>query len=192
MLSKKEDFKVNYKTLKITMKSQYASEEIKRQEFWVLYIEYLTKKNILRTKEQLLSIINEAFSNIENNFAVLITYYLQKIKYYSPLYNSEGILEERDEPYLQLLDKNTLNFINQRRVNGFENKLCFSTIRKQNKSKDELLGQILEESKKKEEEKFNILKNEAVGANLNKNIDNNKIESNHGSKKNILNINIAK
>ena len=60
--------------------------------------------------------MNNAFSKLDCNFKILIYYYLDKIKIFNPIIN-EGIFEQRDEPYLDLLHKSVKDKLKNLRKN---------------------------------------------------------------------------
>ena len=108
---KKNNFAIDAKTLEIITKNAEACKELKDQIFWILYAEYLINKNLLTNEKQFLSVINEAFSYMEYDCAKLRTYYLQKIKKYSPCFLHDGSFDDNDDVYFSKLNKSTYNFI---------------------------------------------------------------------------------
>ena len=128
---KKNNFEIDTKTLEIKTKSHEAVKELYNQKFWILYIEYLIDKNYILTEEQFLSVINEAFSYMEGNdkdiyndnkgypCKMLINYFLEKIKKYSPSFQPDGSFDDNDETYINKLSKPASNLINKRKMRNF-------------------------------------------------------------------------
>jgi hypothetical protein len=130
-LLKKNNFEIDTKTLEIKTKNMESSQELNDQKFWILYVEYLIKNNYLTTEKQFLSVINEAFTYMGYDCTQLRTYYLQKIKKYSPCFLPDGNLDNSDDVYFKKLNKSTYNFIqNQKGVSSSNIK-----IRSTNKKK---------------------------------------------------------
>ena len=113
----KKNFEINYDTFEITTKNKNASNELKNEKFWILYSEYLKKNNKIKETNDFLKIINIAFSYMEYDSKLLLIYYLDKIKKYNPILNN-GKLEEKDGPYIDLLDIHVKN-----RINGLKENL---------------------------------------------------------------------
>ena len=118
-LLKKSDFEINSKTLEIKTKNAEACLKLQDQKFWILYIEYLINNSLLNNEKQLLSVINEAFSYLSNSdCAQLRTYYLQKIKKYSPCFLIDGSFDDSDDVYFNKLNKSAANFIKNQKVSS--------------------------------------------------------------------------
>lgn len=121
---KKNNFEIDAKTLEIITKNSEACKELRDQKFWILYVEYLINNNLLTNEKQFLSVINEAFSYMGYDCAQLRTYYLQKIKKYSPCFLHNGSFDQSDDVYFSKLNKSTYNFIkSQKEVNSSNVKL---------------------------------------------------------------------
>ena len=110
-LLKKNNFEIDKKTLEIKTKNDESCKELNEQKFWMLYSEYLINNNLLVNEKQFLSVMNEAFSYMDNDCVELKMYYLEKIKKYSPCYLPDGSFDDRDDTYLNKLNKSTVNFI---------------------------------------------------------------------------------
>ena len=116
-LLKNNGFEIDSKTLKIKTKNSETCLQLQDQKFWILYIEYLINISLIVNEKQFLSVINEAFTYMSNSDCVqLITYYLQKIKKYSPCFLIDGSLDERDDVYFNKLNKSTANFIKNQKI----------------------------------------------------------------------------
>ena len=128
-LLKKNNFEIDTKTLEIKTKNHEAAKELYNQKFWILYIEYLIDKNYILNEEQFLSVINEAFSYMDGNnndndnkgypCKMLINYFLEKIKKYSPSFQPDGSFDDNDETYISKLAKPAKNLINKRKIGQF-------------------------------------------------------------------------
>lgn len=129
---KKNNFEINKKTLELITKNQEACNQLKDQKFWILYIEYLINNNLLINEKQFLSAINEAFTYMGNDCAHLRIYYLQKIKKYSPCFLPDGTFDDRDDTYLNKLNKSTVNFIKMQKDINSSNIKLKSTYKKKN------------------------------------------------------------
>ena len=129
-LLKKNNFEIDKKTLEIKTKNHEAVKELYDQKFWILYIEYLIDKNYIMNEEQFLSVINEAFSYMDGKdkdndnkgypCKLLINYFLEKIKKYSPSFHPDGSFDDNDETYISKLTKPASNLINKRKTSNFD------------------------------------------------------------------------
>ena len=108
---KKKNFEIDTETLEIKTKNFESSRELNDQKFWILYAEYLINNNLLTNEKQFLSVINEAFTYMRYDCAQLRTYYLLKIKKYSPCFLPDGRFDDSDDVYFKKLNKSTYNFI---------------------------------------------------------------------------------
>ena len=111
--------------------------------------EYLINNNLLINEKQFLNVINEAFSYMSLNCSQLRIYYLQKIKKYSPVFLSDGTLDESDDAYLNKLNEASINIIKkQKGVNSSNIKLKSANKRKNFKLENEKEYQdIIKENK---------------------------------------------
>jgi hypothetical protein len=98
----KNDFEIMYETFEIKTKNEKAENELKNEEFWILYHEYLFKNNKIKNGDDFLKSINNAFSYLEFGCRLLLVYYLDKIKKIKPILKN-GKIEDKDEPYIDLL-----------------------------------------------------------------------------------------
>ena len=128
-LLKKNNFEIDKNTLEIKTKNAESCQELNDQKFWILYAEYLINNNLLVNEKQFLSVINEAFSYMESDCPQLRTYYLEKIKKFSPCYLSNGTLDESDDTYLDKLNKSVVNFIKREKGINSSNIKLKSTIK---------------------------------------------------------------
>ena len=99
----KNNFEINYDTLEIKTNNAKAEDELKDEKFWILYIDYLIKNNKINNDKQFIKVINNAFSELEYNFKLLMIYYLEKIKRFHPI-KKDGKLTYNDNDYIDLLD----------------------------------------------------------------------------------------
>ena len=137
-MMRKNDFEINKNTLELITKNSEACEQLKDQKFWILYIEYLINNNLLINEKQFLNVINEAFSYMSLNCSQLRIYYLQKIKKYSPVFLSDGTLDESDDAYLNKLNEASINIIKkQKGINSSNIKLKSANKRKNFKLENE-------------------------------------------------------
>ena len=113
----KKNFEINYETFDITTKNEKACNELTNEKFWILYIEYLKRNNKIKDAKDFLKIINLAFSYVEFNIKLLLVFYLDKIKKYNPIILKDGKVEDKDGPYIDLLDINVKNRINNLKEN---------------------------------------------------------------------------
>ena len=113
----KKNFEINYETFDITTKNEKACNELTNEKFWILYIEYLKRNNKIKDAKDFLKIINLAFSYVEFNIKLLLVFYLDKIKKYNPIILKDGKIEDKDGPYIDLLDINVKNRINNLKEN---------------------------------------------------------------------------
>ena len=126
----KKNYEINYDTFEIRTKNEKACEELKNEKFWILYSEYLKGNNKIKDTKDFMKIINLAFSYIEFGTKLLV-YYLDKIKKYSPII-IDGKLEEKDGPYIDLLDIHVKNKINNLKENLSSNiKIKHNTYQKE-------------------------------------------------------------
>ena len=128
-LLKKNNFEIDKNTLEIKTKNAESCQDLNDQKFWILYAEYLINNNLLVNEKQFLSVINEAFSYMESDCPQLRTYYLEKIKKFSPCYLSNGTLDESDDTYLDKLNKSVVNFIKREKGINSSNIKLKSTIK---------------------------------------------------------------
>ena len=132
-LLEKNHFEINTKTLKLITKSSEASNVLKKQKFWILYIEYLIDKNMILNEEKFISLINYAFSYMEEDEVnpdgypchLLKKYYLEKIKKWSPCFLPNGDFDDNDDTYINKLDKAVVYLINSskndfKKINVFD------------------------------------------------------------------------
>ena len=129
-LLKKNNFEIDKKTLEIRTKNADSCKELNDQKFWILYSEYLINNNLLVNEKQFLSVINEAFSYMDNDCAQLRIYYLEKIKKYSPCFLPDGSFDDSDDTYLNKLNKSTVNFIKNQKGDAASNVNLKSTNKK--------------------------------------------------------------
>ena len=128
-LLKKNNFEIDKNTLEIKTKNAESCQDLNDQKFWILYAEYLINNNLLVNEKQFLSVINEAFSYMESDCPQLRTYYLEKIKKFSPCYLFNGTLDESDDTYLDKLNKSVVNFIKREKGINSSNIKLKSTIK---------------------------------------------------------------
>ena len=128
----KKNFEINYDTFEIMTKNDKACDELKNEKFWILYMEYLKRNNKIKGKNDFLKIINLAFSYMEFDCRLLLVYYLDKIKKYNPILKEDGKIEEKDGPYIDLLDIHIKNRINNLKENLSSNiKIKYKTAQKE-------------------------------------------------------------
>lgn len=144
-LLNKNNFEIDTKTLQIKTKNHEAAKELYNQKFWILYTEYLIDKNYILNEEQFLSVINDAFSymdgkdNDNNGYPckLLINYFLEKIKKYSPNFQPDGSFDDRDETYISKLAKPASNLINKRKMGRISfNQKNYKIINDEKKKED--------------------------------------------------------
>ena len=127
----KKNFEINYDTYEIRTKNEKACECLKNEKFWILYYEYLKRNSKINDGKDFLKIINLAFSYIEFEYKLLLVFYLDKIKKYNPIMN-KGKIEEKDGPYINLLDVHVKNKINNLKENLSSNiKIKYNTYQKE-------------------------------------------------------------
>ena len=112
----KKNFEINGETFDIITKNEKACNELKNEKFWILYIEYLKRNSKIKEAKDFLKIINLAFTYMEFDSQLLLVYYLDKIKKYNPIMDN-GNIEEKDGPYINLLDSRVKNRINYLKEN---------------------------------------------------------------------------
>ena len=112
----KKNFEINGETFDIITKNEKACNELKNEKFWILYIEYLKRNSKIKEAKDFLKIINLAFTYMEFDSQLLLVYYLDKIKKYNPIMDN-GKIEEKDGPYINLLDSRVKNRINYLKEN---------------------------------------------------------------------------
>ena len=113
-------------------KNDKACDELKNEKFWILYMEYLKRNNKIKGKNDFLKIINLAFSYMEFDCRLLLVYYLDKIKKYNPILKEDGKIEDKDGPYIDLLDIHIKNRINKLKENLSSNiKINYKTAQKE-------------------------------------------------------------
>ena len=112
----KKNFEIDYETFDIKTKNEKACNELKNEKFWILYIEYLKRNSKIKEAKDFLKIINLAFTYMEFDSQLLLVYYLDKIKKYNPIMDN-GKIEEKDGPYINLLDSRVKNRINYLKEN---------------------------------------------------------------------------
>ena len=128
----KKNFEINYDTFEIMTKNDKACDELKNEKFWILYMEYLKRNNKIKGKNDFLKIINLAFSYMELDCRLLLVYYLDKIKKYNPILKEDGKIEDKDGPYIDLLDIHIKNRINNLKENLSSNiKIKYKTAQKE-------------------------------------------------------------
>ena len=128
----KKNFEINYDTFEIMTKNDKACDELKNEKFWILYTEYLKRNNKIKGKNDFLKIINLAFSYMEFDCRLLLVYYLDKIKKYNPILKEDGKIEDKDGPYIDLLDIHIKNRINNLKENLSSNiKIKYKTAQKE-------------------------------------------------------------
>ena len=110
------DFEINFENFEIKTKSEKASEELKDEKFWILFLEYLIKNNKIKTGNDFLKAINNAFSYLNFDCKLLTVYFLEKIKIFHPIAVGGGT-EDKDGPYIELLDTPVKNRINNIKEN---------------------------------------------------------------------------
>jgi len=115
-ISNKSNFEIDLRTFDVKTKNKNANNELNDENFWILYSEYLIKENIIKNSNEFIKIMNNAFSNIDKNKNKLITYYLEKIKKLNPII-TDGKIEDKDEPYINLLPSPARNIINEMKNN---------------------------------------------------------------------------
>ena len=147
-LLNKNNFEINKNTLEIITKNADSCKQLNDQKFWILYIEYLINNNLLLNESQFISLINEAFSYMEGQqFSLLKTYYIQKIKKYFPGLAYNGASNDNDEIYINKLDKSVINLIkSQKQQNGFSSFTVLKNRRisySEKKEKEELNSKIV-------------------------------------------------
>ena len=109
-----KNFSICSETYIIMSKNKEASEMMKRAEFWIIYLEYLFKLNKIKSREQFIKLIKEAF-NFENNNdnELLKKYYIEKIQIFFPFnVNNNNIIDQNK--YISLLDNKTKHFFNEK------------------------------------------------------------------------------
>jgi hypothetical protein len=112
----KKDFEIDYEKFDIKTKNEKACNEIKDEKFWILFSDYLIKNNKIKNTKDFLKLINNAFSNLDFNYKLLLYYYFDKIKKFNPI-KKDGITENRDGPYIELLNKEVKSRIKMFREN---------------------------------------------------------------------------
>ena len=128
----KKNFEINYDTFEIMTKNDKACDELRNEKFWILYMEYLKRNNKIKGKNDFLKIINLAFSYMEFDCRLLLVYYLDKIKKYNPILKEDGKIEDKDGPYIDLLDIHIKNRINNLKENLSSNiKIKYKTAQKE-------------------------------------------------------------
>ena len=128
----KKNFEINYDTFEIMTKNDKACDELKNEKFWILYMEYLKRNNKIKGKNDFLKIINLAFSYMEFDCRLLLVYYLDKINKYNPILKEDGKIEDKDGPYIDLLDIHIKNRINNLKENLSSNiKIKYKTAQKE-------------------------------------------------------------
>ena len=100
----KNDFDVNYDTYVIRTKNEEAEKLLEDERFWILYIEFLIVNHKIKNGKQFLEIINMAFSKLEDNYKLLLIYYLEKIKRFNPIKKDGKIMVYKDNYYIDLLN----------------------------------------------------------------------------------------
>ena len=119
----KKNFEINYDTFEIMTKNDKACDEL--------------RNNKIKRKNDFLKIINLAFSYMEFDCRLLLVYYLDKIKKYNPILKEDGKIEDKDGPYIDLLDIHIKNRINNLKENLSSNiKIKYKTAQKE-KNKNE-------------------------------------------------------
>ena len=112
----KNDFEIFYETFEIKTKNKKAENELKDEKFLILFIEYMIKNSKIKNGDDFLLCINNAFSYLEFDCRLLLIYYLDKIKKFKPILKN-GIVEDKDEPYIDMLCTPAKNRIKQEKEN---------------------------------------------------------------------------
>jgi len=99
----KKYFEIDFENFDIKTKNMDACKELKDEKFWILFSDYLIKHNKIKNSKDFIKVINNAFSYLDFDYKLLIYYYLDKIKKINPIIK-DGIIETKDEPYIELLD----------------------------------------------------------------------------------------
>ncbi len=156
-----KNFSINPETYMIISKNKEASEMMKRSEFWIIYLEYLFKLNKIKSREQFLKLIKEAF-NFENNNdnEILKRYYLEKIQIYFPFnVNNINIIDQNI--YISLLDNKTKHIFYEKQLGPKriqkEKKKFNKTLEGLNKISKINFEKINENKIKKEDKNLNII-----------------------------------
>ena len=102
-LLNKKDFEIDFEKFDIKSKNIKACKELKDEKFWILFSDYLIKNNKIKNSKDFIKVINNAFSYLDFDYKLLFYYYLDKIKKLNPIIK-DGIIETKDEPYIELLD----------------------------------------------------------------------------------------
>jgi len=110
------DFEIIYETFEIKTKNEKAENELKDEKFWILFHDYLFKNNKIKNGDDFLKSINNAFSYLEFDCRLLLVYYLDKIKKIKPILKN-GNIEDKDEPYIDLLCPSVKNRIKKEKEN---------------------------------------------------------------------------
>ena len=127
----KKNFEIDYETLEIRTKNEKACKELRNEKFWILYCEYLKRNNKIKNYEDFIKIINLAFSYVDFQSKLLLVYFLDKIKKYNPIIK-EGKIVEKDGPYIDLLEAQVKNKINNLKENLSSNiKIKHNTYQKE-------------------------------------------------------------
>lgn len=111
----KNDFKIDYKNFDIITKNGKSCKELKDEQFWMLFSEFLFKNGKVKDDKDFLKIMNNAFSSLDCNCSLLIYYYFDKIKKIHPIIK-DGKIEVKDELYFDLLNdkvKNRIKYIKE-------------------------------------------------------------------------------
>lgn len=150
----KKDFEINYENFDIKTKNEKACNELKDEQFWILYSEFLIKNNKIKNAKDFIKVINLAFSNLELEYKFLIYYYFEKIKKFNPIIK-DGMIEDKDESYIDLLDGAVKNRIKRLKKN-LATDIKLKTHQKYKKNIKNFYEYTPYQKKKKINKKFNF------------------------------------
>lgn len=111
VIKNREQFKYNPITHDIKCKNQEGLKKLQDQKFWILFIQFLVHRNKLHDSELLIKIVNRAFNFLTDNYAMLLTVYIEKMIILGPIFDEKNRLLLYDNLYYSLLDDNALNVI---------------------------------------------------------------------------------
>ena len=98
-----KNFSINEKTYEIMSKTEEASQLLSKEQFWIVYIDYLLKSNLLLSQDAFVTISNFAFIHLEQSNQLLKKFYLDNIKKFSAL--------PTEMDYLNLLESSVKSFV---------------------------------------------------------------------------------
>ena len=98
-----KNFSINEKTYEIMSKTEEASKLLSKEQFWIVYIDYLLKSNLILTQEAFVTISNFGFIHLEQSNQLLKKFYLDNIKKFSAL--------PTEMDYLNLLESSVKSFV---------------------------------------------------------------------------------